>query len=61
MKHKAGKVVRHLERVCNVINPDANKASMSLVPKELDCFAKKQEIIWITSSIVDTVNTIIRE
>ena len=61
VKHKEGKVVHHLEHVCNVINPDANKASMSLVPKELDCFAKKQEIIWITSSIVDTVNTIIRE
>ena len=47
-KHKVGKVERHLAHVCNVINPDANKASMSHVPKELDCSAKKQEIIWTT-------------
>ena len=61
MNNKVEKAERRQEHVCNVINPDANKASMSLVPKELDCFAKKQEIIWITSNIVDTVNTIIRE
>ena len=47
-KHKAGKVERRLAHVCNVINPDANKASMSHVPKELDCSVKKQEIIWTT-------------
>ena len=47
-KHKAGKAGRHLEHVCNVINPDANKASMSHVPKELDCSVKKQETIWTT-------------
>ena len=47
-KHKAGKAERRLAHVCNVINPDANKASMSHVPKELDCSVKKQEIIWTT-------------
>ena len=48
-------------RACLAIVPDVNKLFMSRVRKVPDFCAKKPEIIWTMSDIVDTASIIIRE